>query len=258
VRFINGGPALPSHIPPRVTDRGISGRPTLVVNPETLTHAALIARHGAGWFGGLGTPEEPGSALITLSGSVRSPGVYEIECGSSLASLIQAAGGAQEPIRAFLAGGYAGGWIDGRKGDSVLLSHDGLRRHGTSLGSGIIVALGENACPVAEVTRVAAWLADQSAHQCGPCERGLGAIADTISALCYGESSPTALADVRRWSMQVTGRGACAHPDGVARFVTSAMSVFAAEFEDHAQHGLCDACSRRPTLRTGFYKPAPA
>ena len=110
------------------------------------------------------------------------------------------------------------------------------------------MAFPESACLVAEVTRVAGWMADQSAHQCGPCVNGLASIADALIEVCEGHSGRDALGDIRRWSELVTGRGACAHPDGTARFVTSALSVFAPEFDDHARHGLCDACERRPVL----------
>ncbi|HEY3727024.1 MAG TPA: hypothetical protein VGL51_07615, partial [Solirubrobacteraceae bacterium] len=81
VSFVNGGPAKPVH-GPRVTIRGVDDEPTLMANPETLAHAALIARHGATWFRQLGTAEEPGSILVTLSGAVHRPGAYEIEYGS--------------------------------------------------------------------------------------------------------------------------------------------------------------------------------
>ncbi|MFZ0090550.1 MAG: NADH-ubiquinone oxidoreductase-F iron-sulfur binding region domain-containing protein [Solirubrobacteraceae bacterium] len=258
VGFINGGPAIPRHIPPRVTTRGVLGRPTLVANPETLAHAALIARHGAGWFRALGTTEEPGSALVTLSGAVAYPGVFEIEYGCTLASLTDAAGGLSAPARALLVGGYAGTWLDSGMSSSLSFSRTDLRRVGASPGSGVIVALPQSACPVAEVTRVSSWLADQSAGQCGPCVHGLGAIADAMSAVCYGQGAEGALDDIRRWSTQVVGRGACAHPDGAARFVTSAVSVFADELRDHARHGLCDACERRPTLATPTRRPVAA
>ena len=98
VHFLSGGPALPTFTPPMIFERGVRGRPTLLSNAETFAHIALIARHGSEWFRALGTPEHPGSALVTLTGPVPSPGVYEIEHGSSLRSLIDAAGGARRSV----------------------------------------------------------------------------------------------------------------------------------------------------------------
>jgi NADH:ubiquinone oxidoreductase subunit F (NADH-binding) len=250
VNFVNRGIPRPMTQPPRVSDRGIARRPTLMSNAETLAHVALIARHGAEWFRALGPSDEPGSALVTLSGAVRAPGVYEIEYGSRLDALVRAAGGVREPVRAFLLGGYAGTWIDAAGAAALSLSRGALRPLGASLGAGIIVALPRSACPVAEVTRVGGWLADQSAMQCGPCVNGLASIADALADLSEGRARHSAFSDIRRWSELVVGRGACAHPDGAAAFVTSALRVFAAEFEDHARHGPCDACASRPVLIT--------
>ena len=101
VNYLNGGPAKPTFTPPLPFEQGVRRRPTLINNAETLAHVALIARHGASWFRQLGTPSQPGSALVTLSGPVAHPGVYEIEHGASLRSLIHAAGGstARRPRR---------------------------------------------------------------------------------------------------------------------------------------------------------------
>ena len=250
VNFLNRGDPRPTVARPRISERGVDRRPTLMSNPETLAHLALIARHGAEWFRQLGSADEPGSVLVTLSGAVRAPGVYEIEYGSFLAALVEAAEGQTEPLRAFLLGGYAGGWIDAADASGARLSEGSLRALQASLGAGIIVALPRSACPVAEVTRVAAWMSSESAGQCGPCVNGLSSIADTLADLCAGRPGRDALADIRRWSALVVGRGACAHPDGTVRFVASALRVFASEFEDHARHGLCDACERRPVLVT--------
>lgn len=250
VNFVNRGNPRPTTQPPRISERGIGRRPTLMSNAETLAHAALIARHGADWFRGLGFPEEPGSVLVTLSGCVRARGVYEIEYGSRLDALVGAAGGISEPVRAFLFGGYAGTWIDAAGAARLRLSRSGLRKCGATLGAGVIVALPRSACPVAEVTRVAGWMADESASQCGPCINGLASIADTLTEVCEGRGSRDAFADIARWSELVIGRGACAHPDGTAAFVTSALRVFAAEFDDHARHGICEACAGRPVLIT--------
>jgi NADH:ubiquinone oxidoreductase subunit F (NADH-binding) len=250
VNYLNRGIARPLTQPPRVTERGVSRRPTLVSNAETLAHVALIARHGADWFREIGPDDEPGSALATLSGGVTRPGVYEIEYGSHLGALVEAAGGVSEPARAFLFGGYAGTWVDGRAATTLRLSRSGLRRAGTTIGAGIIVALPQSACPVAEVANVAAWMDEQNAAQCGPCVNGLASIADTLAEVRDGHARRSAFDDLRRWSTLVLGRGACAHPDGVARFVTTALGVFAQEFDDHARRGACDACARRPVLLT--------
>ena len=243
VRWINHGVAKPTVPHPRVTERGIGGRPTLVSNVETAAHAALIARHGADWFREYGTEDDPGTALVTLSGAVARPGVYEIAHGQPLRPLLRTAGGATEAVRAFLFGGYAGGWVGGAAERDLRLSPVHLARFGTRLGAGIVYALGESACPVAETARVARWLAEQSAGQCGPCVHGLASIADALSDVMHGVDVG-ALPQIERWTRLVPGRGACNHPDGAVAFVASALRVFAAETGDHALHGRCDACDR--------------
>lgn len=249
VRWCNAGVAKPLPATPRVTERGVSGRPTMVSNIETLAHVGLIARHGADWFRALGTEDDPGSALITLAGAVDRPGVYETEAGTSLASLLNAAGGLSEPARAFLIGGYAGGWIDAAL-VAIRLTRSDLQRAGVRLGAGIVVALPRSACPVSEVARVAGWLADESSGQCGPCVYGLAAVADELDRICSGSAEPDSMQRVTRWCELSAGRGACAHPDGTAGFVTSALRIFGPEFLDHAEYGPCDACDRSPVLST--------
>jgi NADH:ubiquinone oxidoreductase subunit F (NADH-binding) len=248
VRWCNEGIAKPLAVPPRVTERGISRRPTLVANVETLAHVGLIARHGGDWFRRLGTVEDPGSALVTVTGAVRHPGVYEIALGSSLSTLLSSAGGQSEAIRAWLVGGYAGAWIEATETSTARLADRELSALGTRLGAGILVALPASACPVAETTRVAGWLADQTAGQCGPCVNGLASIADELADVCDGSAGPDALGRLQRWCELATGRGACAHPDGTAAFVASALRVFAVEFLDHMRHGPCDACDAPPVL----------
>lgn len=248
VRWCNEGIAKPLALPPRVTERGIDRRPTLVANVETLAHLALIARHGGEWFQRLGTTEDPGSSLVTVSGAVRRPGVYEIELGTNLDALLRSAGGESEATRAVLVGGYAGAWIDAREVPRARLANHDLAPLGTRLGAGIVVALPQSACPVAECSRVAGWLADHSAGQCGPCVNGLGAIADELAAVREGCAARDAQVKLERWGRLASGRGACAHPDGAAAFVASALRVFAPELSDHLRHGACDACHRPAVL----------
>ncbi len=243
VSHLNGGPAKPTFTPPLPFEKGVSRRPTLVSNVETLAHLALIARHGAAWFRQLGTAAQPGSALVTLSGPVAYPGVYEIEHGASLQSLIEAAGGALGGVRAALVGGYGGAWIDATHLRGVALSNEHLAAHGGTLGAGVVTLLSEEACPVAETARLARWMATQSARQCGPCMHGLDALADSLEQLLGGDGRGAAAERLTRLPALVQGRGACRHPDGAVNVILSALEAFPAEFAQHARRGPCEQCA---------------
>jgi NADH:ubiquinone oxidoreductase subunit F (NADH-binding) len=251
--YLSGGAALPRFTPPMPFEHGVKRRPTLISNAETYAHIALIARHGARWFRGLGTPSQPGSALVTLSGPLAGPGVYEIEYGAPLRDLLSAAGGTTSPIRAALFGGYAGTWIDGQLLRGLELADEYLAPHGATLGAGVIALISERTCPVAETARIARWLADESAGQCGPCVNGLGALAATLAEIAAGRGEADAAHRTERLARFVRRRGACAHPDGAARFIASSVDVFASEFADHARHGRCEACSRGRELPLPSY-----
>ena len=253
INFVNTGVAAPT-FGARPFERGVDGRPTLVQNAETLAHLALIARHGPAWFRQLGPADDPGSALITVSGAVRAPGVYEIEHGTPLSDVLASAG-ADAGTRAVLVGGYFGGWIDARYVPRVLLERESLSSFGTTLGAGVIAVLGEGGCGVAETARVADYFAAEGAGQCGPCVYGLAAIADTVQRLASGTAPARARADVERWCGELPGRGACAHPDGAVRFVASALRTFSDEFEDHAAHGPCHRCASSAVLPTPVSQP---
>jgi len=248
VNHLGGGPAKPTFTPPRPFEQGLRRRPTLLSNVETLSHLALIARHGAPWFRELGAPAHPGSALVTLSGPVPHPGVYEIEHGASLGSLIDAGGGTTAPVRAALIGGYAGTWIDGALLGGVALSNEHLAVHDASLGAGVVLLLSEQACPVAETLRSAEWLAGQSSGQCGPCVNGLQALAGTLAEVADASAGPRAGERIERLAALSARRGACGHPDGAVKLILSALQVFKAEFAQHARNGRCERCSRPPEM----------
>ncbi|HZP73419.1 MAG TPA: NADH-ubiquinone oxidoreductase-F iron-sulfur binding region domain-containing protein [Gaiellaceae bacterium] len=218
---LSGRRANPTLKPPFPAEQGLGGAPTLVQNVETLGHIALIARFGSDWFG-------RGTALVTLSGSVAQPGVHEIPVGATLAEVITQSGGTTAEVAAYLVGGYFGRWIPAAAATQTQLMPD-------ILGAGVIVALPSSTCAAAECARVVQYLAHQSAGQCGPCLHGLAAISDAMHVEQRGDSRP----ELKRLGRLVSGRGACRHPDGVVRFVDSALAVFAEEFARHANHRGC-------------------
>jgi NADH:ubiquinone oxidoreductase subunit F (NADH-binding) len=240
VSAIEGGPARPRDKRQLVLTKGVRGAPTLVQNVETLAHVALIARHGPAWFRAAGTVHEPGTFLATVNGSVATPGVYELPLGLSLRALLAGAGGPTAPLQAVLIGGYHGGWVP--PNPELPLSGAALRPYGAAPGAGVVLALPDHACGLAESARIARYLADQSAGQCGPCRNGLPHLADTLAALAQPTHATRRelAAEVARMTSIVTGRGACHHPDGTARFIRSALHAFSSEVELHLS-GRCRA-----------------
>ncbi|HVA22545.1 MAG TPA: NADH-ubiquinone oxidoreductase-F iron-sulfur binding region domain-containing protein [Candidatus Micrarchaeia archaeon] len=246
VHFITDGDARPTAKPPRPFERGVDRRPTLVQNAETLAQLALLTAHGADWFRSVGTADEPGTTLVTLSGSVGRPGVYEVALGSPLAEVVARAGGATAPLRAVLAGGYFGAYLPADVIGRVHWSRAGLARVGAAPGAGVIHLLAASLCPAADAARTASLLAGESSGQCGPCVNGLAAIASALRDLAAGgRPNPAARGRLELWMAQVEGRGACRFPDGAVGTIRSALTVFADEWAAHARGG-CLAGSGRP------------
>jgi NADH:ubiquinone oxidoreductase subunit F (NADH-binding) len=92
VNYLDNDDARPTSKPPRVFESGVKGRPTYVGNFESLAQLALIARFGSQWFRSYGTEASPGTALVTVDGAVRSPGVVEVPYGTTLGEVLDAAG----------------------------------------------------------------------------------------------------------------------------------------------------------------------
>ncbi len=234
VHFVNQGVALPTTVPPRPFERGIGGRPTLVQNVETLAHVALVARQGSA-----------STALLTLSGAVRHSGVLEAPLGSSIGAAVERAGGVTEAGGAVLLGGYFGGWVDLDQAVSMPVDAAWLRAQGMALGCGVVAVLPASRCGVVETARILAWLAEQSARQCGPCVFGLRAIAEAVQRLAAGAGEAGDVQRLQRWVAQLPGRGACRHPDGAAGLLHSALRVFADDFAMHELRRSCVAARRQ-------------
>ena len=247
VNRLGGGPALPTFQPPRVSERGLGGAPTLVQNVETLAHLALIARYGPRWFRAVGTAAEPGSMLTTIYRPDGKAHVREAAIGTPLRTLL-GDGAEVSRAQAWLVGGYHGTWLPMPDAAGITLDNASLRQFGAAAGAGVLAALPSGRCGLTEAARVTRYLAAESAGQCGPCLNGLPRIAAALAELAGPGHRRQTLADLKRWSGNlVEGRGACNHPDGTVRFVRSALVVFEPEIQRHAR-GQCSATDRKPFL----------
>jgi NADH:ubiquinone oxidoreductase subunit F (NADH-binding)/ferredoxin len=234
VRAVNGLEPVPPGRKRRASTSGVDGLPTLLSNTETFAQLAVLAELGAEQYAKVGTSREPGTVLLTVSGGAANPAVVEVPTGTRLIDVLDMCDA--EVGDGVLIGGYHGAWLDSRSAMSAIVSREGMKQAGGSLGAGIVVPLGDSTCPIGESARVAAYLAAQSAGQCGPCRLGLPDVARGLTALAEGTGSIDA---VRRSVRAVERRGACFHPDGTAKFVLSSLDAFEEDIALHLEHGSC-------------------
>src|SRR5436305_370681 len=218
VRGINGKRPVPPGRKVLASDFGVADLPTLLSNASTFAQPAVLA-------------------LLGVGGSAANPAVVEVPTGVPLAAVLDIC---QAPAGdGVLVGGYHGMWLPAGTAYVVPVSREGLAAVGGTLGSGIVLPLGDGTCPLGEVSRIASYLAGESAGQCGPCKLGLPSIARALTALIDGSGGIEALDVARRSAAGVAGRGACAPPDGVTRFVLSALDVFTEDLAAHVFHSSC-------------------
>ncbi len=247
VRWIETGRSLPSFRPDKGTPLRIGRRSALIHNAETLAHVGMIARFGPDAFRSNGTTDDPGTSLVTISGAVEHPGVVEVARGTALLD-IAARATPLGPPRALLVGGYGGCWV-GPDNFTTPYASLPLRTVGASAGVGVLIVLGRESCGLAESARLVHYLAGESAGQCGPCVYGLPAIADDVTRLARGTADSDLLPRLDRRLREVSGRGACRHPDGAVSLVRSALTVFQADVQAHARGVPCPHWNRPTRMR---------
>ena len=236
VNSISGGTALPLDKRRRLSETGLKGRPTLVLNVETLAHIGLLARYGAGWFRSAGSARDPGTRLVTVAGHGPEQ-VLEVTGDASLHGIFGSAGISPEELSAVLIGGYHGRWV---RPLDYRLSPSGPSHNVVRPGAGVIYTLHPEQCGLAATAQITEYLAAQSAGQCGPCMFGLPAMADVLNRLAYGERNPRLVRELERLGKMVSGRGACHHPDGTIQLISSALETFSQDVKAH----LAGRCTR--------------
>jgi NADH:ubiquinone oxidoreductase subunit F (NADH-binding) len=236
VHLVDAGVATPTTTPPYPRERGVAAVPTLVQNVETLANVALIARYGEAWYRSVGRRGAVGTILLTIAGGVMSPGVLEVEAGTTIEEAVAAAGGVSEPAGAVLLGGYFGVWIPAAQAWELPLDDETLRSRGLTLGCGVIGVQPAGRCGVCDTARIMRYLAEESSAQCGPCFFGLRALADACSRIAERGTNRDDIARLKKWAVEVPGRGACKHPDGAVMFLRSALSTFSDQFTSHPAH----------------------
>ena len=245
VRALNGGPVKPTDKPPRPFEVGVDGRPTLVSNVETLANLPYIQQHGSSAFREQGTSRSPGTLLVTITGADRPPGLYEVPHGLPITELLALHGVSNDRVRGTLMGGYFAGLLNRDVLDATV-DHETFQRLSSGLGCGAISVITDD-CPVAVAASVLAYFDRENAGQCGSCFNGTAAMAAVATALRDGVATDEDLSRLRRWSVVLRGRGACATLDAATNIAASLLD----QFPHSVQHHLDNACQ---TCQLGAFR----
>jgi NADH-quinone oxidoreductase subunit F len=241
---------------------GLYQCPTIVNNVETLAAVKHIVQMGGGEYAKLGSPNNTGTRIVSVSGQVRRPGYFEIEVGkATLGELIfdgYFAGGLHEgrKLKAVIPGGSsakvfkagerfkvkkkaADGQMAAVEVDLLDLPYDfdSLQSAGTMSGSGAIIVMDDTADMVAALANLADFYAHESCGQCTPCREGSLWLSKALHRLAHGQGRPQDADYLLHIAQNIQGRTICAFGEACAWPVLSFVGKFREEFEARGAAG---------------------
>lgn len=223
--------------PPFPAISGAFGGPTVVNNVETLCAVPFIINRGGEWFAKLGKLEKSGGTrLISVSGNVKKPGVYELPSGSvTLRQLIfDYCHGIQgdKKLKAVIPGGSSAPVLTADEID-VVYDIDPLMKIGTMMGSAAVMVVSEDYCMVKLIHRITKFYEHESCGQCTPCREGCRWMEEIIERILHGHGREQDLNLLLEVAENINGKTLCALGDAAAGPVISFVKKFRGEFEEY-------------------------
>jgi NADH-quinone oxidoreductase subunit F len=221
--------------------------PTIVNNVETLCNVKHIVAMGGAEFAKLGTPNNTGTRIVSLSGHVKKPGCYEIEVGrATIGQLIFDAnfgGGLRDgrKLKAVIPGGssakvFKAGEkfkIKDKEVDMLDLPYDfdSLIQAGSMSGSSAIIVMDDSIDIVGALANIAEFYAHESCGQCTPCREGSLWMSKALHRLTHGEGRAQDADYLVKIADNIPGgRTICAFGEACAWPVQSFVAKFKDEF----------------------------
>ncbi|MBI5249185.1 MAG: NADH-quinone oxidoreductase subunit NuoF [Desulfomonile tiedjei] len=242
VNSLEGKRAVPHSKVPRQTDCGLWGRPTLMNNVETLCNVPHIINNGPEWFKNLSNSKDGGTKIYAVSGKVKRPGAWELPMGTTIREILEEnAGGMRDGLkfRGVMPGGASTDFLVEQHLD-VKMDYDSVQKAGSRLGTGTMIVLDDQTCPVGMVHNLEHFFARESCGWCTPCREGLPWVASILKAMEEGHGQPDDL-DVLRFHTKHLGPGRtyCALAPGAMEPLQSALVYFREDFERHITEKRC-------------------
>jgi NADH-quinone oxidoreductase subunit F len=234
ITSIEGKRGYPRNRPPRLTVKGLYQRPTVINNVETLSNIAGIVNHGAAAFRQVGTAKNPGTRLISISGHVAKPGVYEIEIGYPWRRLIyDDCGGMLEgaALKCVIPGGISTKVLTAADIETLNLDNNEVEAAGSSMGSGGMVAIAEGTCMVRLLQVMLRFYHHESCGQCTPCREGMGWLHRIIDRIVAGQGRIEDLDQMVHISRLQDGNTICGMGDAAGYATIGILAKYRDEFE---------------------------
>ncbi len=235
INSLEGRRGHPRLKPPFPAVSGLYGYPTVVNNVETFSAVPHIINNGAEWYAKIGTPKSTGTRLFSVSGPVKRPGVYEIELGTPLMTLInELCGGMQDgkKLRGIIPGGSSVPILTAEECQTANMDFESMVEHKTMLGSGAVIVLAEDTDIVESTYRLAEFYAHESCGQCTPCREGTHWVANLLHKIKEGHGTKKDLDLILSLSVNMEGGTTiCPLADACVGAVRPAIQKYRAEFE---------------------------
>ncbi|MEK7234905.1 MAG: NADH-quinone oxidoreductase subunit NuoF [Elusimicrobiota bacterium] len=234
---MEGKKAWPRQPPPFPTAAGLMGQPTVVNNVETLSMLPFIALNGGDAFAAIGSPNNGGTVVFSVSGHVEKEGVYEVPMGSKLRDVLALAGGVKggRKLKCVIPGGTSMPPLLEKDLD-LRLDFDSIRAAGTFLGAGGMVVLDETVDAVEVAHNIERFLAHESCGQCTPCREGSNWSERILGRLLAGKGEAGDVENLARVGENITGKVICALGDTVGMVTRAYIAKFPDDFRKRASH----------------------
>ena len=239
---LEGKRATPRSKPPYPQVSGLWGKPTIVNNVETLCNIPHIVNHGAEWFKGLSRTDEGGTKIYGASGKVKRPGAWELPMGVTIREILEEhAGGMLDGLkfRGVIPGGASTDFLVESHLD-VKMDFDSVQKAGSRLGTGTMIILDDQTCPVGLTHNLEQFFARESCGWCTPCREGLPWLTRILQAIEQGQGEPGDLEKLERHARFLgPGLTFCALAPGAMEPLQSALKYFREDFEWHIREKRC-------------------
>jgi NADH-quinone oxidoreductase subunit F len=231
---IEGKRGHPRVKPPFPAVSGFNACPTTVNNVETLACLPFIVNEGAEVFKSFGPENNAGTHLISLSGHVNKPGVYEVRLDANLKDIIYDLGGGipnGKKLKGVIPGGASSSVLTAAEID-VTYSFDALAKAGTMMGSAAIMVFDEDTDAVKLLHRIVRFFSHESCGQCTPCREGTHWARMIIRDFLDGNGNERKLKRLHRVGGNMIGTTVCALGDACGMPIQAFTTKFADEFRE--------------------------